>query len=53
MKLNVIFVVMDLLTILAYPFVFVYYKLHQSLKLKDVHSEQLTGHIRQMNNRKL
>jgi hypothetical protein len=46
MKLNVIFIVMDLLTILAYPFVFVYYKLHKFLKLKEVHSKQLADHIR-------
>lgn len=46
MKLKLLFIVMDLLTILAYPFAFVYYKLRQFSKLKEVHSEQLTGHIR-------
>jgi hypothetical protein len=46
MKLNVIFIVIDLLTILAYPFVFVYNKLRKFSKLKEVHSEQFTGHIR-------
>ncbi len=46
MKLNVIFIVMDLLTILAYPFVFVYYKLRKFLKLKEVHSKQIADHIR-------
>lgn len=35
MKLNLIFIVMDLLTILAYPIVFVYDKLRQSSKLKE------------------
>jgi hypothetical protein len=29
MKLALLFVVMDLFTVLAYPFVFVYGKLHQ------------------------
>ena len=36
MKLNLIFIVMDLLTILAYPFVFVYGKLRQFSKSKEV-----------------
>ncbi len=35
MKLNFIFIVMDLLTILAYPVVFVHGKLRQSLKSKE------------------
>jgi hypothetical protein len=35
MKLNLIFFVMDVLTILAYPAVFVYGKLHQYLRTKD------------------
>ncbi len=52
MKLNAIFIVMDLLTILAYPFVIVYNKLRQFSKLKEVHSEQFTGHISQSNIRK-
>ena len=38
MKLNLIFIVMDLLTILVYPFVFVYYKLRQFSKLQEVPS---------------
>ena len=38
MKLNLLFIVMDLLTILAYPFVFVYDKLRQFSKLKKVHA---------------
>jgi NADH:ubiquinone oxidoreductase subunit 3 (subunit A) len=33
MKLNLLFIVMDLLTILAYPIVFVYGKLRQFSKL--------------------
>ena len=53
MKLNLLFIVMDLLTILAYPFVFVYDKLRQFSKLKEVHSEQFTGHISQLDKRKL
>lgn len=52
MKLNMIFIIMDLLTILAYPFVFLYNKLHQFSKLKEMHSEQFTGHISQLKNRK-
>jgi len=32
MKLNLLFVIMDLLTLMAYPFVFVYSKLRQGLK---------------------
>ena len=35
MKLNLLFIVMDLLTILAYPFVFVYGKLRQFSKFKE------------------
>jgi hypothetical protein len=35
MKLNLLFAVMDLLTILAYPIVFVYGKLRQSSKSKE------------------
>jgi len=53
MKLNLLFIVMDLLTILAYPFVFVYDKLRQFSKLKEVHSEQFTGHVSQLDKRKL
>jgi hypothetical protein len=34
MKLNLLFIVMDLLTILAYPFVFLHGKFHQFLKSK-------------------
>lgn len=34
MKLKMIFLAMDLLTILSYPIVFVYGKLHQYLKPK-------------------
>jgi len=30
MKLNLLFLLMDLLTVLAYPFVFVWRKLHRS-----------------------
>jgi hypothetical protein len=52
MKLNAIFIVIDLLTILAYPFVIVYNKIRQFSKLKEVHSEQFTGHISQLKNRK-
>jgi NADH:ubiquinone oxidoreductase subunit 3 (subunit A) len=39
MKLNLFFIIMDLLTILAYPFAFVYYKLHQFSKLQEVNPE--------------
>jgi hypothetical protein len=35
MKLNLLFIVMDLLTILAYPVVFVYGKLRQFSKMKE------------------
>ena len=35
MKLNLFFVVMDLLTLLAYPIVFVYGKLHQFSRPKE------------------
>jgi hypothetical protein len=35
MKLNFLFIVMDLLTLLAYPIVFVYAKLHQFSKPKE------------------
>ena len=35
MKLNLLFIVMDLLTLLAYPIVFVHGKLHQFLKSKE------------------
>jgi NADH:ubiquinone oxidoreductase subunit 3 (subunit A) len=35
MKLKLLFIVMDLLTILAYPVVFVYGKLRQFSKLKE------------------
>jgi hypothetical protein len=35
MKLNLLFIVMDLLTILAYPIVFVHGKLHQFSKVKE------------------
>ncbi len=35
MKLNLIFIVMDLLTLLAYPIVFVYSKLSQFSKPKE------------------
>ena len=41
MKLNLIFIVMDLLTILAYPIVFVHGKLHQFQNQKNVHSGNL------------
>jgi hypothetical protein len=34
MKLNLIFIVMDFLTLLAYPFIFVYEKIRWFLKLK-------------------
>jgi len=34
MKLNLLFIVMDLLTLLAYPLVFLYGKLRQSSKIK-------------------
>ena len=35
MKLNLLFMVMDVLTLLAYPIVFVHAKLHQFAKLKE------------------
>ena len=35
MKLNLFFIIMDLLTLLAYPVVFVYAKLRQFSKLKE------------------
>jgi hypothetical protein len=35
MKLNLLFIVMDLLTIVAYPIVFVHGKLRQFSKLKE------------------
>ena len=35
MKLNLLFIVMDLLTILAYPIVFVHGKLRQFSELKE------------------
>jgi len=35
MKLNLLFIVMDLLTLLAYPIVFVHSKLRQPSKLKE------------------
>jgi hypothetical protein len=35
MKLNLFFIVMDLLTILAYPIVFAHGKLHQLAKSKE------------------
>ena len=35
MKLNLIFIIMDLLTFLAYPIVFAHGKLRQFLKSKD------------------
>jgi NADH:ubiquinone oxidoreductase subunit 3 (subunit A) len=37
MKLNLLFIVMDLLTLLAYPVVFVYSKLRQLSKPKASH----------------
>ncbi len=36
MKLNLLFIVMGLLTILAYPIVFMYGKLHRFPKLMEV-----------------
>ena len=36
MKLNLLFIVMYLFTILAYPFVFIHGKLHQFLKARNV-----------------
>jgi hypothetical protein len=36
MKLNLLFLAMDLLTILAYPFVFLHGKLRQILKSKEI-----------------
>jgi hypothetical protein len=44
MKQNLLFIFMDVLTILAYPIVFVYDKLRQFSKLKEVYSEQFVGH---------
>jgi len=35
MKLNLIFIFMDLLILLAYPIVFVHGKFHQFLKAKE------------------
>ena len=35
MKLNLLFIVMDLLTIVAYPIVFIHGKLRQLLKSKE------------------
>jgi hypothetical protein len=35
MKLNLLFFIMDLLTILAYPFVFIYSKLLQFSKARE------------------
>jgi NADH:ubiquinone oxidoreductase subunit 3 (subunit A) len=35
MKLNLLFIVMDLLTILAYPFVLMYGKLRQFSKFRE------------------
>jgi len=35
MRLNILFVVMDLLTLLAYPILFMRSKIQQSLKLKE------------------
>jgi hypothetical protein len=35
MKLNLLFLAMDLLTLLAYPILFVYGKLHQISKSKE------------------
>ena len=35
MKLNLLFIVMDLLTLLAYPILFVYGKLRQFSRLKE------------------
>jgi hypothetical protein len=36
MKLNLLFIVMDLLTLLAYPIVFVYGKFHQFAKAREI-----------------
>lgn len=36
MKLNLLFIVMDLLTILVYPLVFMHGKLHQFSKARNV-----------------
>lgn len=36
MKLNIFFIVMDVFTILAYPFVFIHGKLHQFLEARTV-----------------
>jgi hypothetical protein len=35
MKLNLLFILMDLLTVLAYPVVFMHGKLHKFSKLED------------------
>jgi len=35
MKLNLLFIIMDLLTLLAYPIVFVHGKIRQFVKLKE------------------
>ena len=36
MKLNLLFIVMDLFTVLAYPFVFVHAKLNQFSKARNL-----------------
>jgi hypothetical protein len=36
MKLNLFFIVMDLLTILAYPFIFIYGRLRRFSKARNV-----------------
>jgi hypothetical protein len=36
MKLNLLFIVLDLFTILIYPFVFIHGKLHQFSKARNV-----------------
>ncbi len=38
MKLNLLFIVMDLLTLLAYPLVFIYGKLREFSKIKEITS---------------
>jgi hypothetical protein len=35
MKLNLLFIVMDVLTLLAYPIVFIYSKMYQFSKVKE------------------
>ena len=35
MKLNLLFIIMDLLTLLAYPILFVYSKMHQYSRSKE------------------